>query len=130
MYLLGRCGDPEIARDRKRKLIHDFGLSEDMIRIHPDDEGDETTYGVTVLGSFIGTSNFVEKKLDNKETELKSVCESIITVHSKQIKFLMLQWCFSQMLIYWQRTYSATSNHDAHHSEIHANETENLGEHC
>ena len=27
-------------------------------------------------------------------------------------------------------TYSATSNHDAHHSEIHANETENLGEHC
>jgi hypothetical protein len=92
-----------VANHRKQSLLRDFGLSDDMVRIHPDDDGDADAYGVTVLGSYLGYSDYVNQKLDTKASELNDICKSITTVNSKQIQFLMLRWCFSQMLIYWQR---------------------------
>jgi hypothetical protein len=103
VYLLGRCQSNEEAQMRKQQLIEEFGLSEDMIRIHPDNGGDVEVYGATVLGSHMGSTAFIRAKLDGKVEELGDVCESITTVNSKQIKFLMLRWCFSQMLIHLQR---------------------------
>ena len=114
VYLLGKCGNADLARRRKQQLIRDFGLSEEIIRIHPNDGGDDMRYGATVLGSFLGKTGFVYEKLGDKAAEVKGVCESITTVNSKQIQFQMLRWCFSKMLIYWQRNL-ATSNHDIHH---------------
>jgi hypothetical protein len=103
VYLLGRCHSCEEAQKRKQQLIDEFGLSEDMIRLHPDNGGDVEAYGATILGSHLGTTEFIRTKLDGKVEELGGVCESITTVNSKQIQFLMLRWCFSQMLIHLQR---------------------------
>ena len=103
VYLLGRCQSNQEAQRRKENLMEEFGLSDDMIRIHPDNGGDIDTYGVTVLGSHLGTTAFIRAKLDTKVKELEDVSESILTVNSKQIQFLMLRWCFSQMLIFLQR---------------------------
>ena len=103
VYLLGRCKSNQEAQMRKRNLMEEFGLSEDMIRIHPDNGGNPDSYGATVLGSHLGTTRFIRAKLDGKIEELGNVGESITTVNSKQIQFLMLRWCFSQMLIHLQR---------------------------
>ena len=56
VYLLGRCQSNQEAQRRKENLMEEFGLSDDMIRIHPDNGGDIDTYGVTVLGSHLGTT--------------------------------------------------------------------------
>ena len=103
VYLLGRCQSNQEAQRRKQSLIEGFGLSDDMIRIHPDNGGDVETYGATILGSHLGTAAFIRAKLDVKVKELKDVSKSIQTVNSKQIQFLMLRWCFTQMLIFLQR---------------------------
>jgi hypothetical protein len=103
VYLLGRCVSRLEAEQRKQQLIREFGLGEDMIRLHPDNGGENITYGASVLGSYLGTADFVRAQLDGKVEELGDVSESITTVNSKQIQFLMLRWSFSQMLIHLQR---------------------------
>ena len=103
VYLLGRCQSNREAQRRKQVLIEEFGLSDDMIRIHPDNGGNIDAYGATVLGSHLGTTAFIRAKLDDKAEELGNVSESILKVNSKQIQLLMLRWCFSQMLIHLQR---------------------------
>ena len=106
-YLLGQCGQ-DVAIERKNILITQFNLNPNSILIHPHDGGDENIYGAKVLGSFVGTDAFIQSNLQLKLSKLEKSAKNIIDkVKSKQIQFLLLRWCFSQKIIYWQRTIPA-----------------------
>jgi hypothetical protein len=106
VYLLGKCGSQQLAQQRKQQLIDQFGLSPNVIRIHPDDcsQDSSTEYGAAVLGSFIGTSEYIAMQFNSKLSSLQAEANAIKSVHSNQIQFLLLRWCFAQKIIYWQRT--------------------------
>jgi len=65
-YLLGKCSDLETAIYRKNQLIG-LGLDESTIIIHPEnDPSTQNTYGCRILGSFIGTDDYIRTQLDLK----------------------------------------------------------------
>lgn len=117
-YMLGRCNSFAVAETRRHELT-ELGLSSDIIVIHPADyqEYDNPTqytddeilahrqaYGVEILGSFIGTDEFIRNSLDNMiqmwRTEANILCE----LPDKQTRYLLLRYCFSQKANYWFRT--------------------------
>jgi hypothetical protein len=51
-----------------------------MIRIHPDNGGDAESYGATVLGSPLGSTDFIRSKLDGKVEELENVDSERVTL--------------------------------------------------
>jgi hypothetical protein len=104
VYLLGRCESNAVAQARKQSLIARFNIAADIIKIHPDNGGDPAEYGGKALGSFIGTDEYCRAQLVKKSKEFQATADRIPTVQSKQTQFLLLKWCFSQKLIYWQRT--------------------------
>ncbi len=67
VYFLGKCGSQQLARHRKQHLLDQFGLSPNVIRIHPDDcsQDSRTEYGAAVLGSFIGTPENIAVQLNS-----------------------------------------------------------------
>ena len=104
-YLMGQCGSYHTALERKEHLVKTFGLHEDSIFVHPEDGGDSKIYGAKVLGSFVGSNQFIQSKLEQKLEKLKKTAQNIVDkVGSKQIQLLLLRWCFSQKINYWQRT--------------------------
>jgi len=61
-------------------------------------------YGAKVLGSFLGTDEYVKAQLDKKLLELEDEKQLLILVPSSQNCYLMLVWCFSQKVTHLQRT--------------------------
>ena len=104
-YLLGKCPSRRIALERKLALVTDFGLDADAIFIHPDNGGDDRLYGAKVLGSYCGSDAFILSSLESKLAKIEKQAGRILDkVHSKQLQFLLLRWCFSQKVTFWQRT--------------------------
>jgi hypothetical protein len=102
-YLLGRCGS-DTALARKNTLMG-LGLSESIIVLHPDDEPSSIgDYGVTALGSYIGSDLFICSKLARKVASLEEDAGHIKQLENHQLQNLLLRLCFSQMSIYLQRT--------------------------
>jgi hypothetical protein len=102
-YLLGKCYSAEEAETKKSMLHESFGIAS-IVQLHPDNGGDISSYGVTCLGGFIGTSEFMDLKFESKLKELDAEASAIMSVKSKQIQYLLLRWCFTQKINYWQRT--------------------------
>jgi hypothetical protein len=102
-YLLGRCGsDTAVARKR---VLMELGLSERIIILHPDDEPSSIgDYGVTALGSYIGSDSFICSKLAKKVASLEEDAGHIKRLDNHQLQNLLLRLCFCQMSIYLQRT--------------------------
>ena len=103
-YLLGRCTSRLEALRRKAELVIKYKFKQEMIRIHPDNGGDPLLYGAKVLGSFVGSGEYIVAQLDAKLTELTKEAEAITRVSSLQVQYLLLRWCFCQKIIYLQRT--------------------------
>jgi hypothetical protein len=103
-YMVGKCASTEEAEQRKQLVMTDFHLNASMIHIHPHNGGLPEEYGASVLGSFIGTEDFIGKALEKKSRELDTEVEAIMGVESLQLQYLLLRWCFAQKIIYWQRT--------------------------
>jgi hypothetical protein len=58
-----------------------------------------------VLGSYCGSEEFILASLDSKLAKIEKQANFIIEkVDSKQVQFLLLRWCFSQKVTFWQRT--------------------------
>jgi len=102
-YLLGRCGDRDTATARKQLLVDRFNLKPENIKVHPEDGGDESTYGARVVGGFIGADTFVRSSHQAKYDELKEDALAISQVESLQTRYLLLRWCFCQKIIFLQR---------------------------
>jgi hypothetical protein len=103
-YLIGRCATDEEAFLRRDALIAK-GLSEDIIKLHPDNGGDAAEYGVKVLGSYVGTDEFMAVNLESKLVELKVEADALIrNISNYQIRNLTLRFSFSTKIIYLLRT--------------------------
>jgi len=107
-YLLGKCASKDIADARKAELIAAGFLAHNVF-IHPDNIGqpsaqDMQAYGVTVLGGFIGSDEFIKHKLTTKLESTQAECEALIRLPDLQSRYMLLNWCFKSKVHYWLRT--------------------------
>eukprot|EP01032_Pedospumella_encystans_P018145 gene18145-20665_t len=107
-YLMGKCATQEEANARKLQLI-EVGFKADNVLIHPDNlnnptEIDMKSYGVTVLGAFIGSDEYIKQQLSAKLEETRVECEALIAISDLQSRFMLLNWCFKTKIHYWLRT--------------------------
>ena len=80
-YLIGRCASLEDAELIRAKLVNDLGLANNIIIKHPDNDSSDLpleekkeNYGVKVVGSFIGSPEFIQHQLDVYLQELEDNC--------------------------------------------------------
>ena len=93
VYLLDRCDTNEEAIRRKNIIIN-LGFDPNNIRIHSDNGGLEIDYGVKILGSFIGSKQYIQKGLQSKVEEFKNIAEKLIKYPDSHTKYLLLIKCF------------------------------------
>jgi hypothetical protein len=103
VYLMGRCGDPNLAAARKFLLISRFGMNPSIIRVHPEDGGDPLIYGARVVGGFIGSEEFIQANLLVQVERLSVDTETIKSLDSLQARYFLLKWCFCQRALFLQR---------------------------
>ena len=115
VYLMGYCGSFQTALDRKRRLIF-RGLSAENIHVHPRDyqenaEFDDVdvsdaveNYGAKVLGSFIGSPEYITRKLDQKLRTLAEEAEKVISCDDLQQRYIFSRYCFDQKINHILRT--------------------------
>ena len=102
-YLLGKCSDLETANYRKNQLIG-LGLDENTIIIHPEnDPSTQNIYGCKILGSFIGTDEYIRTQLDIKYEKLAIQAQSLKEFPNKQGQHLILLYCLSAKVNHIQR---------------------------
>eukprot|EP01032_Pedospumella_encystans_P021705 gene21705-24612_t len=107
-YLMGKCDTREEANRRKEELI-EVGFLEHNILVHPDNIDQPTNealqqYGVTVLGGFIGSDEYIKAQLAAKLEETREDCEALIKLSDLQQRYMLLNWCFKTKVHYWLRT--------------------------
>ena len=91
----------------ERKLtLMGMGIKEDIIKIHPDDDPENTAqYGCKILGSYIGSDEFVRLGLQKKiDDDLKREAELLSELPNQQVKFLILKWSMCQKANFILRT--------------------------
>ncbi|MCP4178819.1 MAG: hypothetical protein GY756_13730, partial [bacterium] len=86
-----------------------LGLKADNIIVHPDNvivdsEEQWKKYGVTILGSYVGTDQYVQEKINEKVQGLQELKQKIIGVEDVQARYMLLKWCFRPKIHYWLRT--------------------------
>ena len=111
-YLLGKCNDSDTAYARKEALIR-LGFDSDIIHIHPDNVQDpgkrlecDLNYGVTILGSFIGTAAYIQAHLVHKSYELLEICNELCKLPHTQTMMLLFRYCYCPMVNHLLRTIS------------------------
>jgi len=107
-YLLGKCESRANAESKKTELIEAGFLAHNVL-IHPDNIDqpsplDLQAYGVTVLGGFIGSDEFIRHKLAAKLTATRAECDALIKLPDLQSRYMLLNWCFKTKIHYWLRT--------------------------
>jgi hypothetical protein len=110
-YLLGKCPDIQTANERM-SWLKNYGLAEDILFFHPDNveldpvrkEKAILEYGVNILGSFIGTDEYVTKCLAEKTEVLRSIKDKLINFPNYQIRSLLFRKCFNSKVNYLHRT--------------------------
>jgi len=127
-YLIGKCGSFDIAWRRKQQLVAK-GFSNENIKIHPNDilmaSNDEILltgydsdlsaiedYGAKVLGSYIGSSNFIIKMLEIKSNSLSEQASTLASYSNKQNKYLLLKYCFVPKINHLLRTVPPAATYD------------------
>ena len=110
-YLLGQCSDLETATLHKLQLT-DLGLNESIIKIHPGNINGEIEkqkaneeYGFDLLGSYIGSNDYIILSLQRKLSELNQLAKNLITNSlSFQERYILLRKCFSLKVNHLFRT--------------------------
>ena len=114
VYLMGRCGSFQLAQDRKSQLTS-YGLNPENIHIHPSDyelsplndnfqSVFREKYGAKVLGSFIGSPQFIAKQLDLKLQSLEQEAEKVLMCNDLQQRYIFSRYCFGQKINHILRT--------------------------
>jgi hypothetical protein len=116
-YTLAKCGAEEAAR---RKGV--LGLAANII-IHPEDiehpDGESATeskaadvsggdsrraYGYTILGSYVGTDEYIGDRIREKLESLRNARDKLIAYPDLQIRYQLFKWCYRPRIHYWLRT--------------------------
>ena len=106
VVLLGSCnGDIEQAKANQKECI-DIGLKPENVIIHPRDLPlNQTIWGVNLLGTPIGTDDYIRNQLSDKYLKkLQEYARQYTEYHDPQGKHLMLLYCFSNMVNHLLRT--------------------------
>eukprot|EP01031_Cornospumella_fuschlensis_P026588 gene26588-32133_t len=92
-------------------LVSQLGLSEDVIRIHPDDvepdaqEAALAAYGLKVLGSYVGTDQYIQRNLLEYVSELNDIGRKLTAYLDLPGRLLLLfRLCFATKPFYIYRT--------------------------
>ena len=102
-YLLGKCLTTEEALMKKEDLT-ELGLSADTIFLHPDNDPENSSkYGCSVLGSWIGSDEYMKVQTEIKLEKLAKEAEVIKKYPNKQVQHLILMKCFSPKVNHLQR---------------------------
>jgi hypothetical protein len=120
-YTLAKCGAEEAAR-RKGVLVG-LGLAANIIIIHPDDiepsDGESATeskapdvsvadsrraYGYTILGSYVGTDEYIGDRIREKLESLRNARDKLIAYPDLQIRYQLFKWCYRPRIHHWLRT--------------------------
>ena len=103
-YLLGKCDTNDEAIRRKNILV-ELGLNEETIHMHPDnDPQNAVKYGCNILGSYVGSSSYIQSCLAEKLGKLALEAKAIKDYPNKQVQHLLLRLCFSQKINHLQRS--------------------------
>jgi hypothetical protein len=109
--MLGSCGgNIALAIAQKEKLISEFNLDPENIHIHPDDveetlkEITSKCYGLKILGSFIGSPEYVSAQFLVKGLKLKAEADSLIRYPDIQERLFLARSCFLTKANYTFRT--------------------------
>jgi len=103
-YLLGKCDTREEAESRKRQLIQQ-GFHEETVVLHPANAPETShLYGCKMVGSWIGTDEYIKSQLQAKLQKLKTEADVIKAFPDPQVQNLMLRWCYAQKVNYLQRS--------------------------
>ena len=103
-YLLGKCDTNDEAIRRKNILV-ELGLNEKTIHMHPDnDPQNAVKYGCNILGSYVGSSTYIQSSLVEKLGKLAIESEANKNYPNTQVQHLLLRLCFSQKINHLQRS--------------------------
>ena len=101
----------EDLRVARELITRSFLLSPDIVHVHPDNFNDfrekeqlQLNYGLKVLGSYIGTDEYVLDSLSKYLLELEENAESLMAYEGDQVKYLVFINCFIRNVGYIFRT--------------------------
>ena len=109
-YLIGLCESVEFSQAIRANLVQEFGLSDGIIVNHPDNnpsdismEEKRKSYGVKVVGSFIGTPEFIRDKLDSYLQELAIGADKLIAHDDLQERMILFRSRLKSLCIFFGR---------------------------
>ena len=102
-YMIGKCTS-ELESVQIEKTLLGIGLSREVIHRHPGNGGDAALYGVKLLGSYIGTTEFVKAHLKKYVDELDVVANQLVGYENIQDRYLLFRDCFCSKYNYLFRT--------------------------
>ena len=115
VYLIGVCNSYEDAISRKNELTEKFGFNPDNVHIHPDNYLRQdidlcslnqlrSKFGAKILGSYIGSEEFIRNSLQSKLEDLEKEAEKLMSCTDIQQKYIFLRYCFDQKITHIMRT--------------------------
>ena len=107
--LLGNHFSHEEALSLRALLVDpegEFSLSPEHVLLHPQNNpmGNPSLYGSVVLGSPIGSPEYIASFLEDKLRILSKEAERLCAFPDPQLKFLLLHYCFNNKITYLMRT--------------------------
>jgi hypothetical protein len=109
-YLLGKCTTNEEAADRVRTLVDTIGFSPEIIKVHPDNcavadqEVARRSYGTKMLGTYIGTDEYIKFNLQAKLEKLRAEAKLLIAFPDVQCRYVLFRHCFMAKPLHLMRT--------------------------
>jgi len=106
--LMGKCHSPEEADFRYNELL-EAGVEPSVIKIHPENRrstssSGDSDYGAVLLGSYIGTDQFIRAKLREYVEDLKKIGEKLKKFPNLQGRMLLFRNCFLTKPLHILRT--------------------------
>ena len=110
-YLIGRCDSVEQSQVIRSRLVNNLGLSNNIIINHPDNspldislEEKRKLYGVKVVGSFIGTPDFIKDSLASYLQDLEIAAKKLMEHKDLQERMILFRDSFIKKPLHIFRT--------------------------
>jgi len=110
-YLIGRCDSVERSEQVRSRLVDSLGLSNNIIINHPDNNPSDITleekkriYGVKVVGSFIGTPEYIRHNLEIYLEDLKTNADKLMKHKDLQEIMILFRDSFNKKPLHIFRT--------------------------
>jgi hypothetical protein len=110
-YLIGLCDSIEQSQAIRANLVHELGLSDGIIINHPENspfdislEEKRKMYGVKVVGSFIGTPEYIRCQLESYLHELETGADKLIAHKDLQERMILFRSSFIKKPLHIFRT--------------------------